>query len=206
MSQILEIENIDEKMKEVKKMAEQYKLKKFDLTILKKANDTDYFDRETYSLIKFLGEISKTNKLKFKEIGINYLENIYNLKKLNKQLKTIIIASNIKLSNLGLNKNNKYKALPLLLKTNIVLPSVCSSISGLTVIQILHMLNDSDFIDFIKSKKKDIVIENQIIDDIKNEENLNKVIMNPAENNIFMYKNIIFNFASNLYISYDIVN
>ena len=207
--QILEMEKIDEKMEKIHKIGEKYQFKIFDLTILKKANNQDFFDIEKNSIIKFLGDILKINKLNFKEIDINYFENIKNIenfKEINKQIKLVILASNIKLINFGLNITNKNNGIYQLLKINEVFPTVSSSISGLTLIQIFNMFNDFKFFDFIKSVKEG-KIKNEINNKIKENDNPNKIIMNDGEdNNISFYKNSIFNFASNIYISYDIIS
>ncbi len=207
--QILEMEKIDEKMEKIHKIGEKYQFKIFDLTILKKANNKDFFDIEKNSIIKFLGDIIKINKLNFKEIDINYFENIKNIenfKEINKQIKLVILASNIKLINFGLNITNKNNGIYQLLKINEVFPTVSSSISGLTLIQIFNMFNDFKFFDFIKSVKEG-KIKNEINNKIKENDNPNKIIMNDGEDNsISFYKNSIFNFASNIYISYDIIS
>ena len=199
---ILQIENINEKMKQLKEIAEKYEFKQFDITIAKKANNIDFFNIEKNSIIKFLGHISKINKLNFKEIKMNYFKKkeINDLSKLNMELKLIILASNIKLSNFGLNINNKNNAISLLLKLNNILPSVTSAISGLVVIQIFNMLNDLDFINFIQSIKSGN--KNELNIDNKNEENLNKININSDDDSC--YKNAIFNLASNMYIFYHI--
>ena len=203
------MEKIDEKMEKIHKIGEKYQFKIFDLTILKKANNQDFFDIEKNSIIKFLGDILKINKLNFKEIDINYFENIKNIenfKEINKQIKLVILASNIKLINFGLNITNKNNGIYQLLKINEVFPTVSSSISGLTLIQIFNMFNDFKFFDFIKSVKEG-KIKNEINNKIKENDNPNKIIMNDGEdNNISFYKNSIFNFASNIYISYDIIS
>ena len=159
LCQILEIENIDEKMKDIKKIGEKFELKKYDLTIIKKANNTEFFNIEKISLIKFLGDILKVNKFNFKEIKINYFENIQtidDIQKINNQLKVIILASNIKLNNYEISiNNNNNEAISLMLKINNFLPSVSSAISGLVITQLFNMFNDVYFIDFIKSKKKE---------------------------------------------------
>ena len=209
LCQILEIENIDEKMKDIKKIGEKYELKKYDLTIIKKANNTEFFNIEKISLIKFLGDILKVNKFNFKEIKINYFENIQtidDIQKINNQLKIIILASNIKLNNYEISiNNNNNEAISLMLKINNFLPSVSSAISGLVITQLFNMFNDVFFIDFIKSKKEG-KINNEIIDD-NNIENLNKInIINGDRNSIPYYKNSIFNLTSNIYLLYDIID
>ena len=206
---ILQIEKIEEKMNQIKEIAEKYEYKQFDITIAKKANNIDFFNIEKNSIIQFLGHISKINKLNFKEIEINYLNNkeINDFGQLNIELKLIILAANIKLNNFGLNTNNKNNAISLLLKLNNVLPSATSAISGLVIIQIFNMLNDFDFFDFIKSKKeKEGNINKELNIEDKNEENCNKININPYENSISFYKNAIFNLASNTYIYYHIDN
>ena len=209
LCQILEIENIDEKMKDIKKIGEKYELKKYDLTIIKKANNTEFFNIEKISLIKFLGDILKVNKFNFKEIKINYFENIQtidDIQKINNQLKVIILASNIKLNNYEISiNNNNNEAISLMLKINNFLPSVSSAISGLVITQLFNMFNDVYFIDFIKSKKEG-KINNEIIDD-NNIENLNKInIINGDRNSITYYKNSIFNLTPNISLLYDIID
>ena len=204
---ILEMEGIEEKMKEIKKIGEKYEFKKYDLTILKKANNKEFFDIQKNSVIKFLGDILKINKLAFKEIDINYYENIANtenFKKMNKQLKLVMFAANLKLNNFGIQIINKNNALFQLLKINEVFPTVSSAISGLTILQVFNMFNDLEFIGFIKSVK-----EGQLKDEKENEEekiNENKIniIKDDESNNVSFYKNAAFNFASNIYIFYDI--
>ena len=204
---ILGMEGLDEKKKEIKKIGEKYESKKFDLTIHKKANNKDFFNMEINSIIKFLGYILKINKLKFKEIDINYYKNVQganNFKKINKQIKLIILTANIKLNNFGIHINNKNNALFQLLEINEVLPTVSSAISGLTVIQIFNMLNDDKFIDFIKSVKES-VIKNE--NKQKSDENEKSIINESDDNNsVSFYKNAAFNLASNIYIFYDIIS
>ena len=160
---------------------------------------------EINSIIKFLGYILKINKLKFKEIDINYYKNVQganNFKKINKQIKLIILTANIKLNNFGIHINNKNNALFQLLEINEVLPTVSSAISGLTVIQIFKMFNDGKFIDFIKSVKEG---KNEIKQKCEeNEKNINND--DDDNNSVSFYKNAAFNLASNIYIFYDIIS
>ena len=203
---ILEFEKIDEKLKNFKIIAESYVLKQFDLTLIKKANNSDFFNIEKISLIKFLGDILKVNKIHFKELEINYYENIQNIDdihKINNQIKFIILASNIKLNNYGINNKNINDSISLMLKINNYLPSVLSSISGLVVIQLFNMFNDIYFLDFIKSIKEGR--DNKEIINDNSKENLNIININKDDkNNISFYKNSIFNLASNIYLLYDI--
>ena len=206
--QVLRVEDIEEKMKTVKDIALKYELKKYDITITKKANNMDFFNIEKDTLIKFLGDIMKINeinKVNLQEIEINYTKNhekVEDLDNINEQLKLIVLASNIKLSNYELNKKNIYNELSILLKINNSLPAVSSAISGLVVLQLFNMFNDLDFMDYVKSVK-DGKLKNENNNNINNnDENSNKInIIN--DDNISNYKNAIFNLANNVYLLYD---
>ena len=207
--QVLRVEDIEEKMKMVKDIVLKYELKKYDITIIKKANNMDFFNIEKDTLIKFLGDIMKINEIKkvnLQEIEINYSKNnekIDELDNINEQLKLIVLASNIKLSNYGLSKKNIYNELSILLKINNTLPAVSSAISGLAVLQLFNMFNDLDFMDYVKSVKDGkLKNENNNKNINNNDENSNKInIIN--DGNISNYKNGIFNLANNFYLLYD---
>ena len=206
--QILGMEMLDEKKKTIKKIGEKYEFKKYDLTILKKANNKDFFNMEINSIIKFLGYILKINKLKFKEIDINYYKNVQctnNFKKINKQIRLVILSANLKLNNFGIHITNKNNALFQLLKINEILPTVSSAISGLTVIQIFNMFNDEKFIDLIKSVKEGAIKNESKQKCDENEKNINNDD-DDNNNSVSFYKNAAFNFASNIYIFYDIIS
>ena len=197
--QILEIGEIEQKMKMIKEIAKKYIPKNFDITILKKAKTIDFFNIEINSLIKFLGDIAKGNNLTFKEIEINYKENnedFYDLKKVNKHLEIIILVSKIKLNNFGLSVTNRNNVISTILKLNDIHPATSSAISGLVVIQLFNMLNDTNFIHLIKS------IQNMNEDKSKD----NNIIINKNNDNISFYKNCIFNLSSNVFLLFDTIN
>ena len=197
--QILEIGEIEQKMKMIKEIAKKYIPKNFDITILKKAKTIDFFNIEINSLIKFLGDIAKGNNLTFKEIEINYKENnedFYDLKKVNKHLEIIILVSKIKLNNFGLSVTNRNNVISTILKLNDIHPATSSAISGLVVIQLFNMLNDTKFIHLIKS------IQNMNEDKSKD----NNIIINKNNDNISFYKNCIFNLSSNVFLLFDTIN
>ena len=54
LCQIMEIDDIDTKMKFIRKAVEKYELKKFDSTILKKVKLKDFYNIEKFSLLQFL--------------------------------------------------------------------------------------------------------------------------------------------------------
>ena len=207
LCEVLQIDEVSERMKDIKNIATKYEFKKFDLTMLKKANNEDFFNIEKNSLIQFLGEILKINKFSFKEIKINYFENIQeinDLQNINKQIKIVILIANLKLDHYEIKKNvNDF--ISLILKKNDILPSVSSIISGVSIIQLFKMFNDIYFNDYIK-----LIKEGKIINEIDKKENinenLNRININEDENNTkFFYKNYIFNLASNIYLDYNII-
>ena len=194
LCEILNMEDIGNKMKTIKKAVEKYELKKFDMTILKKVKLKDFYNIEKFSLLQFL-KASNKDALNFKELKINYSdknEDLDDLEKMNKQLRLVVIASNIKLSNFGLNENNKNKAICSILKINDFYPMVSSSISGLTVIQLFNLLNDSNAIEFIKEGKEN-----------DNNEEDNKNIIKEVDK-ISYFKNSIFNLSSNIYLLFEL--
>ena len=103
-----------------------------------------------------------------------------------KQLKFIILSSNIFLENYGIRPSNSlYKPISKLLNNNNILPTTSSSISALVFFQLLLMFNDPDFIEFMSlSEGKG----NEIKCDYSS-----------------MYNNINFNLALNVYLSYNII-
>ena len=201
LCQIFEMDDIDTKMKFIKKAIEKYELKKFDATILKKVKLKEFYSIEKASLLQFL-KGSNNNTLKLKELEINYKEkneDFDDLEKMNKQLKFVILASNIKLSNYGLNETNKSKAICKVLNINDFQPAISSSISGISVIQLFNLLNDKKVVEFLEDKKS----ENE--NKINEEENENKInIIN--DNSFCSFKNTIFNLASNIYLLFEINN
>lgn len=215
LGRILKLEGIDEKMKMLKDIASKFKLKVHDITLYKKANDKDFFEIEKNTLIKFF-EIMKTNKDIFLDIDMDYLNNDNNniddkdeylnyFGKINKQLKFLLLASNIKLSNYGLDKKNIIPELASVLGIDNVLPTVGSSISGLVVLQLFNMVNDSDFCEYIK-----LVKEGKIINENNDNDNLNSInIINDNDNNntndLSFYKNASFNWANNICLLYDML-
>ena len=199
LCQILDIDDIDTKMKYIRKAVEKYELKKFDMTILKKVKLKEFYSIEKFSLLQFLKSSNK-ELLHFKEIEINYKEkneDFDDLDKMNKQLKLVILGSNIKLSNFGLNENNKSNAILKLLNISDLQPAVSSSISGLAIIQLFYLLNDSNVVDFIKEEKGG----NNII-----EENKNKINEEKDKNSLSCFRNSIFNLASNIYLLFELNN
>ena len=212
--QTLRVDGIDEKLKMIKDIVSKYELKKFDVTLYKKAHDIDFFNIEKNTLIKFLGSIMKMNKVFFKEIELDYLNNnnindndeyLNDFEKINNQLKFLVLASNIKLSNYGFNKKNILSEISLLLEIENVLPAISSSVSGLVVLQLFNMFNDLDFVEYVK-----LVKEGKIINESNDNDNLNKInIINDKDNNsneISFYKNVSFNLANNMYLSYNSLN
>ena len=205
LCEIMEIKDIDTNMKNIKTAIEKYELKKFDMAILKKVKLKDFYNIEKFSILQFLKSSSK-DSLNFKELELNYIDNnedFDNLEKMNKQLKLVLSASNIKLSNCGLNENNRSNAICSILKMNDCQPMVSSSISGLVVIQLYYLLKDSKFVDFIaEEKNKNKINENKIND----EDNQNKIneIKDRSEDKISCYKNAIFNLASNVYLLFEL--
>ena len=199
LCEIMEIDDIDTNMKYIKKAIEKYELKKFDSAILKKVKLKDFYDIEKCSLLQFL----KSNKeaLHFKELNINYKdknEDFDDLEKMNKQLKIVILGANIKLNNFGLNENNKSNAICKILNINDFQPSISSSISGLSVIQLFNLFNNQNFVEFIKGKK--LEKDNNIEEDNKNKINEDK----DKDNSLSYFRNSIFNLASNIYLLFEL--
>ena len=217
--EILNMDDLDNKMKSssLKKAAEKYELKKFDMTILKKVKLKDFYTIEKFSLLQFL-KASKKGELHFKELEINYKdknEDFNDFQNSNKQLKLIILASNIKLSIYGLSERYKSSAICSLLKINDFHPMVSSSISGLAVIQLFNLLNDQKVVDFIKEGKEDKDKDNDNkIEENDDEENKNEInIINEDNNNgknnnnnISCFRNTIFNLSANIYLWFDLNN
>ena len=200
LCQIFQIDDLDTKMKYIRKAIEKYELKKFDLTILKKVKLKDFYTIEKFSLLQFLKSSNKES-LHFKEIEINYKEkneDFDDLDKMNKQLKLVILGSNIKLSNFGLNESNKSNAILKILNINDLQPAVSSSISGLVVIQLFNLLNDSKVVDFIKGGKEE--------NNIKEEENKNRINEEKDKNEVSCFRNTIFNLSSNIYLLFELNN
>ena len=206
------MDDLDNKMKSssLKKAAEKYELKKFDMTILKKVKLKDFYTIEKFSLLQFL-KASKKGELNFKELKINYKdknEDFNDFQNSNKQLILIILASNIKLSIYGLSERYKSSAICSLLKINDFHPMVSSSISGLAVIQLFNLLNDQKVVDFIKEGKEDK--DNKIEEN--NEDNKNEInIINEdrnknSNNNISYFRNTIFNLSANIYLWFELNN
>ena len=201
LCQIMEIDDIDTKMKFIRKAVEKYELKKFDSTILKKVKLKDFYNIEKFSLLQFLKANNKES-LHFKEIKINYKNNnedFDDLDKMNKQLKLVILGSNLKLSNCGLNEYNKSKAIWKILNINDFQPAVSSSISGLAAIQLFYLFNDSKVLEFIKEGKSN----NNVIEE--EEDNKNKINEN-KENSLSCFRNTVFNLASNIYLLFELNN
>ena len=203
MCEIMGIDDIETKMKYIKKAIEKYEYKKFDMNILKKVKLKDFYTIEKFSLLQFLKSSNKES-LNFNEIKINYKdknEDFDDLDKMNKQLKLVVLGSNIKLSNFGLNENNKNSAILKILKINDFQPCVSSSISGLSIIQLFNLFNDPNIISYIKDKKYND-------NNIENEENKNKIneIKENNDNKLSCFRNSIFNLASNIYLLFELNN
>ena len=181
--EILKLPDIKNKMKTIKQVIEKYEPKKPDSNV-KKMKLKEYSYIEKFSLIQFLKSTSKDN-LDFQELELNLEnnnENFEDLDKMNMQLKFIILAANIKLSNFGLNQNNKTEAINKILNINEIHPSVSSTIAGITVMQLYNLVHK-----------------------IKNEEdNENKIEENKPNQD--WIKNCIFNLANNTYLFFDINN
>ena len=205
LCEIMEMDDINTKMKDIKKAVEKYEPKKFDMTILKKIKLKDFYNIEKSSLIQFL-KASNKSVLHFKELKINYIQNnedFDNLEKMNKQLKFVILASNIKLSNFGLNEYNKTNAICSVLKINEYHPMVSSSISGLVVIQLFNLLNDYNFIDFLKEENMNKYDNN--INDEDDQYKINEINVG-NEGRLSYFRNAIFNLASNVYLLFELNN
>ena len=108
------------------------------------------------------------------------------------------MGSNIKLSNFGLNESNKSNAILKILNINDLQPAVSSSISGLVVIQLFNLLNDSKVVDFIKGGKEE--------NNIKEEENKNRINEEKDKNEVSCFRNTIFNLSSNIYLLFELNN
>ena len=179
--EILKLPDIDNKMKNIKQIIERYEPKKPDSVNVKIMKLKEYSSIEKFSLIQLLRSSNKEN-LEFKELEINFEknnENFDNPEKMNKQLKFIILAANIKLSNFGLNEENKSEAISKVLGLNQVHPCVASSIAGIVLIQLFNLI--------CKNK----------------EDNENKIIENKIENENWV-KNCIINLANNTYLFFDL--
>ena len=109
---------------------------------------------------------------------------------MNKQLKFIILAANIKLSNFGINENNKNDFICKVLNINKVHPCASSSIAGIVVMQLYSLINKN------KIKEKEEENENiNKIEEIKKEDQLK---------NKTWIKNCTFNLANNTYLFFDL--
>ena len=202
LCQIMEMTDIDAKMKNIKKVIEKYEPKQFDSSLLKKVKLKDYYNIEKFSLLQFLKSSNKT-KLHFKELVINYKDNnedFDSLEKMNKQLKLVIIASNIMLSCFGLNEYNRTNAICSVLEYNSYHPMVSSSVSSMVMIQLFNFFNDSKFIDYIHE------INNNKNETIINDKEKQNKINDGNEQKISCFKNAIFNLASNIYLLFDLNN
>lgn len=195
LCQILELKDFENKMNDIKSIAKKYELKKYDSSIQTRAKDATFFNMEKNSLVRFLTLYGKENKFEFKEIklDIENNEDINDFSKLNKHLKFIILASNLILKIYGIKThNNIYKDISFLFKMDTIFPSIVSSISGLVLIQLLTMINDTDFDEFLSS------LEEQI-NEIK-EENIK--IKNNNKNSV-IFKNANINLGMNIYLFYN---
>ena len=192
-------------MKDVKSIAKQYEIRKFDSSIITRAKDQKFFAMEKNSLIRFFSLYEKKKKFEFKEIELNIENNedINDFAKLNNYLKFLILTSKLIMKNYGIiTNNNIYKCISLLFKIDNIFPTVISSISGLILFQILLMFNDSDFIKFFSSsnEKTNEIKEDEIKEDeIVKENNDNKKNGFPL-----IYQNVSFNLGSNIYLFYNI--
>ena len=133
-------------------------------------------------------------------MNIENNDDINDFEKLNNHLKFIILSSNLFLNNYGIELNNtNFKDISLLFKQSNILPSLVSTISGIIVIQILLMLNDPDFNNFITSYEKVKI-------NINDNETIDKKDDKITNNNFnSLYKNGCFNLASNIHILYDAI-
>ena len=183
--QILKLPDIDNKMKNIKKIIERYEPKKPDSNV-KKMKLKEYSYMEKFSLVQFLKNTSQEH-LEFQELEINFEknnENFDDINKMNKQLKFIILAANIKLSKYGLNENNKNEAICKMLNINIIHPCTVSSIAGIVVMQLYNLI-------YKNSNKEEN--ENKIVE-IKDNNNSNEIWI----------KNCVFNLANNTYLFFDL--
>ena len=188
--QILKLPDIDNKMKNIKKVIQKYEPKKPDSVNVKKMKLKEYSYMEKFSLVQFLKNTSQEN-LEFQELEINFEknnENFDDINKMNKQLKFIILAANIKLSNFGLNQNNKNEAICKMLNINDIHPCTVSSIAGIVVMQLYNLIYKNN------NKEEN---ENKIIE-IKENKNKNN------NNDEIWIKNCVFNLANNTYLFFDL--
>jgi hypothetical protein len=192
LCEILKMPDIDNKMKNIKQAIEKYEPKKPDSVGVKKMKLKEYSYIEKISLVQILKNSGKEN-LEFKALEINYgkdNENFDDLKLMNKQLKFIILAANIKLSNFGINENNKNDFICKVLNINKVHPCASSSIAGIVVMQLYSLINKN------KIKEKEEENENiNKIEEIKKEDELK---------NKTWIKNCTFNLANNTYLFFDL--
>ena len=200
--QILDKKNVQENLEIIKDFAKKYEMKHYDISIPSRAKSEQFFNIEKNSLFRFLEYILKNNKMEFKEIKLNIENNddINDFEKLNNHLKFIILSSNLFLNNYGIELNNtNFKDISLLFKQSNILPSLVSTISGIIVIQILLMLNDPDFNNFITSYEKVKI-------NINDNETIDKKDDKITNNNFnSLYKNGCFNLASNIHLLYDAI-
>ena len=191
---ILKIEEIKQKMIDIKKIIEKYEPKKPDTLNVKKVKLKEYSYIEKFSLVQFLRNTNKEN-LEFTELEIDYkknLEDFDNLESTNKQLKFIVLAANIKLSIYGLNQNNKSDAICKELKINMIHPPAAACIAGAVVMQICDLILNDD-----NNKNENEIIENEITD--RNEKDKNKGID-------IWRKNCAFNLGNNTFLIFDAIN
>ena len=186
---ILDVENFEKKMSDIKSHVKKYVMKEYDSSITYRAKHQKFFNIEKNSLVRLITLFAaKTKKFRFKDIKVDIFEDgdINNFEKMGKQLKFIILSSNIFLENYGIRPSNSlYKPISKLLNNNNILPTTSSSISALVFFQLLLMFNDPDFIEFMSlSEGKG----NEIKCDYSS-----------------MYNNINFNLALNVYLSYNII-
>ena len=175
--EVLEFSDIDKKMKNIKKVIEKYEPKKPNSNV-KTIVLKEYSYIEKSSLVQILKSTNK-DKLLFKEIELNLENNnnnFDNIEEMNKQLKFIILAANIKLSIFGLNEENKTGAICNVLNINQVHPAVSSSISGMIVMQLLNLID-----------KKEKENENEININKKNEKWIKNCIINLANNTYLFF-------------------
>ena len=213
--QILGKKDFENRMKDVKSIAKQYEIRKFDSSIITRAKDQKFFSMEKNSLIRFFSLYEKKKKFEFKEIELNIENNedINDFAKLNNHLKFLILTSKLIMKNYGIiTNNNIYKCISLLFKIDNIFPTVISSISGLILFQILLMFNDSDFIKFFSSSngktnkiKEDEIKEDEIKEDeIKDDEIVKENNDNKESGIPLIFKNVSFNLGLNIYLFYNI--
>ena len=175
--EVLKFSDIDKKMKNIKKVIEKYEPKKPNSNV-KTIVLKEYSYIEKSSLVQILKSTNK-DKLLFKEIELNLENNnnnFDNIEEMNKQLKFIILAANIKLSIFGLNEENKTYAICNVLNINQVHPAVSSSIAGMVVMQLLSLIG-----------KKEKENENEININKKNEKWIKNCIINLANNTYLFF-------------------